>query len=61
MKIDNASSNFLHFPIDLVATSLFDSLGSQFSCEGAFRLTSLSGSLVCCPNIHLPSVLTAGD
>lgn len=29
-KIDNASSNFLHFPIDLVATSLCGSLGSIF-------------------------------
>lgn len=61
MKIDNTSSNFLHFPIDLVATSLCDNLGSQFSCVGAFRLTSFSDSLVSCPHLHLLSVLTAGD
>lgn len=54
MKIDNSSSNFLHFPIDLVASSLGDSVGFHVSCVGAFRLSSLFDSLVSCSHPHLP-------
>lgn len=54
MKTESTSSNFLHFPIDLVASSLGDSVGSHLSCVGAFRLSFLFDSLVSCSHLHLP-------